>query len=382
MFLASRLRNAFTLIELLVVIAIIAILIGLLLPAVQKVREAAARLKSQNNLKQLALATHNFESSRGCFPSMGLRQSGDPELNNWAFSVHAQILPYIEQEPLGKLVTFEQPLMTGSGPAVQYNIVQMTVATATVNTFLCPTDSSGQKTVFTATFNTPNPGGVTLAGVAPSATGILGLTNYVVCKGSGTSTNYDARYPTDGLFWIGSKVRIVEIGDGASNTVMWSQCLIGTNTATANPINAPLRNYVNFSTGYTPSACGATPGVFKTGCLGGAVQNPVLTADPTAATWVGSPLLAGSPSYNGSRGGGWIRGQTFSGMFDTYLPPNSSTPDYTAHGIGWLSARSLFAGGVNVALGDGSVRFVPNTIQLDIWRALGSRNGGEPAGNF
>src|SRR6201989_1208168 len=99
-------RRGFTLIELLVVIAVIAILIGLLLPAVQKIREAAARLKCQNNLHQIGLALHNYESTDHTFPPRGVYPQANTASDNW--SVHAQLLPYIEQANLYKLVDFTQ----------------------------------------------------------------------------------------------------------------------------------------------------------------------------------------------------------------------------------------------------------------------------------
>src|SRR5262245_8023291 len=148
----SRRRSGFTLIELLVVIAIIAILIGLLLPAVQKVREAAARMKCTNNLKQIALALHGYHDARQTFPygkgpDYRATVPGAPVYARW--SVHSQLLPYIEQDNLYKSIDFNFPPETpGMGgvtpfmPAYTPGNVNATACRTAVSIFLCPSDSA------------------------------------------------------------------------------------------------------------------------------------------------------------------------------------------------------------------------------------------------
>lgn len=337
-------RAGFTLIELLVVIAIIAILIGLLLPAVQKVRNAAARMSSQNNLKQLALAMHNYEGTHGNLPGFALAPTGG-NANSFGYSVLAHVLPYIEQEPLGRTFsTTTTPLFTGTFPvSLTLNPAVAPTAGTVIQTFLCPAD--GQPPLYTTIT-----GGRTHAG-----------TNYVVNIGSGVGYNYDPRFPQDGLFWYGSKVKMTDVTDGTSNTLLLSQCLRGTNETTLNG-----RAYSTLSAEQRRRMYASLPGRGVNSSPPGGL-NPQLTEGEilTATTWVGN------------RGGSWIWGNPTVNGFVTYFPPNAPTPDATAHGQGWLSARSNFPGGVNVALADGSVRFVVDGVNLTAWRAMASRQGGE-----
>lgn len=325
-----------TLVELLVVITIIGILISLLLPAVQQAREAARRTRCQNNLRQLALALHGYENCWHGFPGL-------PGSSEYGFSVHAKLLPCIEQTNLHGHIDFKVPLMQGSGGAQTLNPLHASVARLEVAIFRCPSDTS--RTLFT-TYNTA--AGQAFAG-----------TNYVVCSGSGTDCNYDTRAATDGMFWWNSATTFASIKDGSSNTLVWSEGVLGLGHDSTGPQpEDPMRQMARY-----PGGGMGTPGTGFTAVPG---HNPDLAAAAAAVSL-----------WHGFRCGAWIWGREHTTTFNTYAPPNLSTPDVMRNGFGWFAARSLHHGGVNAALADGAVRFVGDSIQADVWRALGTRATGE-----
>ena len=206
-------RNGFTLIELLVVIAIIAVLIGLLLPAVQKVREASARSKCQNNLHQLAIALHNYTDQVGYFPA-----GRDP----WPmpFSAQAHLLPYVEQGNLQNLIDFTQPTSTG---------VNLVAAQARVPLLVCPSDPAN--------------------GRAPGS--LYSGNNYAGCVGTGVN---DGDYVTgDGVFLLTRPVGFKDITDGTSNTAAFSELTIGNGAVGPGPFPTDPRKQFAQLPGSTPT---------------------------------------------------------------------------------------------------------------------------------
>jgi prepilin-type N-terminal cleavage/methylation domain-containing protein/prepilin-type processing-associated H-X9-DG protein len=324
----ARRRSAFTLIELLVVIAIIAILIGLLVPAVQKVREASARMACTNNLKQIGLALHSYHNTTGHFP-----EARDPY--PLCFSPHAHLLPFLEQQGLFNLIDF-----TGAkGATTTYKGINATPAVMPVPVFSCPSDLGGV------------PGG---NGATPGVT--FAGTNYSSCVGTGlgSSAIYNGDYVSgDGVFLLlpGGPIKMSQIIDGTSNTAAFSESLYGDGSA-----------------GLTPQSGTPDPMLFARDISGSAM-------DPTTC--------AGTTTYTGQRGDRWINGGYLSTAYNHYLTPNSTTYDClnSANNFGLKAARSRHNGGVNLLLCDGSVHFVANSISQSTWRALATRAGGDVIGS-
>jgi len=235
----QRRTTGFTLIELLVVIAIIAILIGLLLPAVQKVRSAAARMSCQNNLKQLALAAMNYESAYGYLPpGVNWTATGGGAYNGYGSYIGtlAYILPQLEQNNIYNLIPPTQLILRNPSAQAWWsgysNVWGWGAAQNKVKTFNCPADMVDNvlpQYMFTAFFSYS----YTFYADGVNALGALGRTNYVPSAGalgntSASSSGSDTFYGQwCGPFYENSKVPLVQITDGTSNTVMFGETLGG-----------------------------------------------------------------------------------------------------------------------------------------------------------
>ena len=346
-----RRRSAFTLIELLVVIAIIAILIGLLLPAVQKVREATARTQCDNNLKQIGLACHSYNDVYKSLPygkGKDYRSSplvpGVPVYPRW--SVHALLLPFIEQDNLYKSIDFNYPPETpGMGgavafmPAYQNPGRQNAAACRTVvKTFLCPSDPAPQPPDWPGQNN---------------YLGNLGTT-YMCDVSEQQPSTLDPTARADGIFYYLSNVRLTDITDGTSNTAMFSEKLRG--QGFPNPRTDMYIMPVAGSMNQAFAQCTST--------------------NPATAT----PLTS-------KQGYSWVMGEMCCTTYNHMALPNSTTcastgfPGNMSNMAMVVPPTSMHTNGVNVLLADGSVHFVVNGISLTTWRSLGSRNGGEVLGS-
>jgi len=322
----SRKHSGFTLIELLVVIAIIAILIALLLPAVQQAREAARRTQCKNNLKQLALAAHNYADVHNSFPLQA-------QASLYGYSAQAQLLPFYEQGNLHALIDFTRPLTIGLPWNPQVNPAVAAVASARIPILMCPSDSGNPMS--TDGFGFAWAGG-----------------NYLVNGGAGVQRNYCSRI-NDGLFWSGSSTKFRDITDGTSNTVFMAETLFGNRQAATTTLVDPQRQMKRVSIGGPP--CAPTAEEMET----------------TAST-----------NFDGRRAGAWISSLGIHTLVQGYYPPNSKNPDFGNHGEVVSGPRSLHVGGAQLSLCDGSVRFVSENVDLNTFRAIFSRADGLVLGEF
>jgi prepilin-type N-terminal cleavage/methylation domain-containing protein/prepilin-type processing-associated H-X9-DG protein len=307
----TKTRRGFTLLELLVVIAIIAVLIGLMVPAVQKVREAANRMVCANNLKQIALAAHGFHDTHQKFPIGGRIPVYVAGIPTKATNLWVELLPHIDQDNLHDKWDYNDN---------RNNVIGGTDATQAqvIKTLLCPSDALPADVVENRASATP-----------PWSWGFYGMSSY-----GGNAGTRSLPFPVlsrDGIFWIGSSVRIVDITDGTSNTLLFGE------RYHRDPEFDRLR----------PVLMNGIAPIEEIGKWGFVAQGPGAMGNVTLHS--AAPINYPMPS-NGDLLALITRDCTFG---------------------------SGHSGGANFAYADGSVHFLSNGTPPPVLQALSTRSGGE-----
>ncbi len=333
-------RRAFTLIELLVVIAIIGVLVALLLPAVQAAREAARRMQCTNNLKQMGLAIHNYEGTNGALP-LALAIVGKGTTVTWtnSFGAFPRVLPYAEQGPLFNTINFTLDMFATANDTVRVQVL---------NVLICPSET-GQ--------HTRDSGG------SP-----LGIATYGFVEGDWYVWGglNDSR-PNRSAFGPNQSRRWAEFTDGVSQTLLMAEGKGYTTYIRDCPTLANINNRDNIpppdADPYVVapeylSGCTIKPGEGRTQWFeSGAHHNGITTA------WPPNKKIAGGPN------------KIYDDVDLTSSREKVGKPTFAA-----ATSRSYHPGGVNVLLGDGSVKFVKSSISGRTWRALGTVAGNEVVG--
>jgi prepilin-type N-terminal cleavage/methylation domain-containing protein/prepilin-type processing-associated H-X9-DG protein len=372
-------RRGFTLIELLVVIAIIAVLISLLLPAVQSAREAARRIQCTNNMKQIGLALHNYHSANNAFPMGGTPQvdplglPGSPGPYEWeGYSSFAMMLSYLEQgavfNALNLLMCPDEGIGQNPWNATSYN--------TKISAFLCPSD--------------PYSGISNLCNYA----GSFGTTTYMPQDQVNSNLANNNHADTTGLFTIWKSYGIQSVTDGTSNTLAFAEQLVG-NGAAGFSRTGPWGSTPTYRGNlvFTPSSYSVSSGrVYDVSAVPNAISLVQADIQACANFLLNYQTQLTKPNkvvdYRGYR---WIIGIPGQTMFNSVQTPNESIFNGCRPGPGSYSgsvpnstdeswsvpATSNHPGGVNVTMADGHVQFFKNSINKLTWWALSTKGNGE-----